>query len=156
MSLPDLSHLFVFRASCQTKVPLLSCHPFPVEAGYGLNECPVKHSSMMNCFPCWVFLFSYFFFFVFTTRSLNCLDRGAHRSHQPFRCLLSVMSQNRVKANRDRNGVPSHFVLGWGGWDFPSFRSVSSLNASDVAWCTPAYFALATSYSIVDAHFILV
>ena len=50
--LPDLRHLFVFRASCQTKVPLLSCHPFPVEAGYGLNECPVKHSSMMNCFPC--------------------------------------------------------------------------------------------------------
>jgi hypothetical protein len=42
--------------------------------------------SFPLCFPC-------------ATRSLNCLDRGASCLHQPFRCLLSVVSQNRVRSS---------------------------------------------------------
>lgn len=72
---------------------------------------------------------SFFYVSLFLPRIYHTIlklsRQGSSRSQQPVRCLLSVMSQNRVKANRDRNGVPSRFVLGRGGWDFPHFARYS-------------------------------
>ena len=50
--LPDLRHLFVFRASCQTSVSPLSWYPFLPEAGYNLNQYLAKHLSTINSPSC--------------------------------------------------------------------------------------------------------
>lgn len=62
-------------------------------------------------------------FFSRATRSLNCLDREVSCFQQPVRCLLSIMSQYRVKASRLWTGC--RLALSWGETTYS--RSFSAL-----------------------------
>lgn len=53
-------------------------------------------------------------------RSLNCLDRKINRLQQPFRCLLSIVSQNRVTEGHSLSIFHVKFVLGL-SWLAPGY-----------------------------------